>query len=381
MRDTVVVFIGGYLPAKKYGGPVTSIANLVANLGDCYDVKIVSNDHDLNETRRLDGIQDGWNRIGKADVLYIPESAYSQKHFEEILKETKAKAIYLSSIFYYSLNLPAIRAAKKLDVAVILAPRGELCDNALMLGKIKKRAFIAMMNLLSVYGNVFFHATSEEEKKNTIRYLHVPEDHVFLMPNMSGTVKERKNKEKRPGELKMVFLARIQEKKNLLTAIQAACQANGRIQFDIYGPLEQPQYWQQCQHEMEKAPDNVHIEYKGAVDPQEAKSIFANYHCFIFPTLSENYGHVIAESLLCGCPVILSKGTTPWDDLDHRAGRLVALGDISGFTASISQMAAMDQTEFAALQNNIDMYLDEKLKINELKQQYMAMFDTAIREG
>ena len=34
-----------------------------------------------------------------------------------------------------------------------------------------------------------------------------------------------------------------------------------------------------------------------------------NYHFFVFPTLTENYGHVIAESLICNCPVILSKGT------------------------------------------------------------------------
>ena len=38
---------------------------------------------------------------------------------------------------------------------------------------------------------------------------------------------------------------------------------------------------------------------------------------FIFPTLGENFGYVIYESLSCGCPVLMSKDTTPWNDLDN----------------------------------------------------------------
>ena len=75
-NKAIAIFLGGYLPAKKYGGPVTSISNLVENMGDEWDFYIISNDHEFNENRRLPGIQEGWNHVGKAKVLYISENKY-----------------------------------------------------------------------------------------------------------------------------------------------------------------------------------------------------------------------------------------------------------------------------------------------------------------
>lgn len=68
---TVAIFIEGYLPAKKYGGPVTSLANIVDNLGEEYRICIISNNHDLDETEVLPGIQSGWNKVGNAQVVYL----------------------------------------------------------------------------------------------------------------------------------------------------------------------------------------------------------------------------------------------------------------------------------------------------------------------
>ena len=60
--------------------------------------------------------------------------------------------------------------------------------------------------------------------------------------------------------------------------------------------------------------------------------VYQKYDCFLFPTLNENYGHVIAEALANGCQVVLSKGTTPWDDLHLKAGYVCQLDEIDSFT-------------------------------------------------
>jgi hypothetical protein len=41
----------------------------------------------------------------------------------------------------------------------------------------------------------------------------------------------------------------------------------------------------------------------------------AEYDLFLFPTLGENYGHVISEALASGCPVVISD-QTPWRNLE-----------------------------------------------------------------
>ena len=112
--EKILIFIGGYLPAKKYGGPVTSIVNLVDNLSFRFEFFIVSNNHEFGEKEPLADIHDGWNSVGNAQVLYLPEEKYSYREFSKIIKEIKPNFVYISSIFYYKMNFPVILSSKKI---------------------------------------------------------------------------------------------------------------------------------------------------------------------------------------------------------------------------------------------------------------------------
>lgn len=59
---------------------------------------------------------------------------------------------------------------------------------------------------------------------------------------------------------------------------------------------------------------------------------------FLFPTLGENYGHVIFEALAAGCPVIVSD-QTPWQDLEKReVGWVIPLADQQRYCQVIEQI-------------------------------------------
>src|SRR3546814_13762415 len=49
-RPCVAVFLRGYLPGYRSGGPLQSIANLVSRLGDEFDFRIITADRDLGNT-------------------------------------------------------------------------------------------------------------------------------------------------------------------------------------------------------------------------------------------------------------------------------------------------------------------------------------------
>jgi glycosyltransferase involved in cell wall biosynthesis len=63
-------------------------------------------------------------------------------------------------------------------------------------------------------------------------------------------------------------------------------------------------------------PNNVRVNYIGIVRPHEVLATFSKYDLFFFPTSGENYGHVIAESLMAGTPVLISN-KTPWQALQR----------------------------------------------------------------
>ena len=372
----IAIFIGGYLPAKNYGGPVTSIANLVDILGDEYEFWIVSNNHEYKEKKPLKDIKSGWNQVGKAKVIYLPESEFVYARFLEILKEINADVAYLSSVFYLP-NLKFIKVAKKLNVAIVLAPRGELFDNAIRNGKTKKKLYISFLRFMKIYKGVVFHATMEEEMIKLQEYFHIKRDNIFVIPNMHGRLNQREVPDKKSGEMRLIYLARIHEHKNLQVAIKAVTKSKNRIVFDIYGPIEQEAYWKTCEELISTAPSNISIQYKGGLEPQEAKLKYMEYHCSILPTASENYGHSICESLLCGCPVIISKDTTPWNDVDHVVGYTVQLDSIDGFCEAIDTVCSMDANQYACLINRIPDYLDNKLETPKLLEKYRSMFRLA----
>ena len=95
----ILIVTGGYLPAQKYGGPVTSLVNFVSQLGDEYEIEIVTRNHDLHEKKPFDGVLPGFNTVGKAKVLYLPDSELGFQSFNRIIAERKPDCLYLSSIF------------------------------------------------------------------------------------------------------------------------------------------------------------------------------------------------------------------------------------------------------------------------------------------
>ncbi|WP_028520053.1 glycosyltransferase family 4 protein [Ruminococcus flavefaciens] len=374
MKKRIAIFIGGYLPAKKYGGPVTSIANLVENLCDDFDFYIISNDHEFQETERLSGIKQGWNKVGNGKVLYLRESEYSYRRFISILDKVKADMVYLSSVFYYQMNFPAIRAANRLGIPIILAPRGELCEGAMKIGKTKKEIFLCIERASKIFKNTYFQATSEDEETAIKKYLKISNDRIFNLPNMACKVSLSNMEPKSDDCLRLVYISRLVRKKNVLFAIQQIKKCKTKIRFDIYGPIEDKEYWEECKFELADCPDNVIIEYRGAISPGESVSVFKKYNIFVFPTLSENYGHVIAEALAAGCHLIVSKGTTPWDDIHDHGGYALSLNDGDSWSKTIDFVSRMNEDDYLSFNQTLHKYVETKLLNDDLNNSYIDMF-------
>lgn len=369
VKKRILVVMDGFFPGEKFGGPPVSVNNFCSLMSE-YEVYIVTKDHDLNSAERYESITDGWNERENCYVKYLSDSDYGIDAFRKIVNEVKPDFIYLQSLFQ-SCVLPCLIIAKRENIRAILAPRGELCKGAFR-KKYKKIPYIICLRLFGLVKNVCFQSTCDEESEAIMKYLGAKNNNVHLLTNIPSCVNaDFPYKVKESGSAKFIFLSRIHPKKNLLGAISFFKNIKGNVTFDIYGPIEDGGYWHECENIIKTLPDNIKVNYRGLVTHDKTHSTFNKYDAFVFPTFSENFGHVIAEALSSKCPVIISD-QTPWNDVsEYKAGFSFSLDDTCGFTNAIQSIVDSDNAEMS---ENAKEFINSKYNFSQLKKEYTSLF-------
>lgn len=374
----ILIIMSGFFPGKKYGGPPVSIANFCSLMTNhqCY---IVTKNHDMGETKPYANIGRGWNSVGNASVMYLSDQDFNYGSFDTVIKEISPDVIYLQSLFDYKTILPSLKLAKHHNLPVIWASRGELCKGAFK-KKYKKLPYISMCRLLGFTKNVVFQSTSDEETEAIHKYMGVSKDYIKQLPNIPSIPSDTiSHLPKLQGTVKLLFISRIVKKKNLHSALSYLMNVKGDVLFDIYGPLESSEYWNECEGIISRLPSNVKVKYCGAVSHDEVSGIFSTHDTFLFPTFSENYGHVIAESLVNGCLPIISD-QTPWNDINsHDAGWAISLSEEDEFVKAINKVISLDEKSMSEYRKNIKAYIHKKMNIEEIKELYEQLLNIATK--
>ncbi len=366
----LLIVISGYFPGQKYGGPPVSIDNFCELLQE-HQHYIITTNHDFNEVETYD-VPKGWTkRTSNQYVLYLSDKDYHSHTFKTIIQEVSPDILYLQGL-YEQCDLDFLRLAKKNNIPVLLAPRGGLCSGALK-KKYKKIPYLFVLKHSGILNSVFFQSTSKEETSAISHYLGAPHDHIFELDNIPSIPhRQIELLGKEPGIARFVFLSRIVDKKNLLLALSSFATIKGDVVFDIFGPIEDKQYWAQCENVISNLPGNISVHYKGSLSHEQIHSTLSQYHSFLFPTFSENYGHVIVEALTANCIPIISD-QTPWNDVnDYGIGWALPLKQSFSFAEAIQTVVDMDQDELDSRRTKINQYIAKRISVQEIKESYLA---------
>lgn len=395
-KPSLLVFADWYLPGFKAGGPIRSISNLLPHLAADFQTFVVTRDHDIsNRAVRFEGVVPGeWNEVAGSRVMYLGSASFAGVF--RAFRRAMPAVVYLNSFFSrFTFKLLVLRWLRVLPkVPVVLAPRGEFSPGALALKRHKKNIYKTFMFELGLCEKITWHASAEKEKTEILAVLYryrrrevvkvtanIIVAHDLLGLDSGHAQPECKKVEKHPGELKLMHISRISPKKNLLFALKLLQNAPGEISFDIYGPIEDQAYWQQCQTVIRELPRQVKVRHLGDVKPNEVFKVFAGYHFFLFPTLGENFGHVIAESVLAGCPVMVSD-RTPWDYLQERgAGFVMALEDEAAWMKCIVTAVEMGQEEYGKLQVAVRECAVELAKTDAVIESNIQLFKQVMQQS
>jgi glycosyltransferase involved in cell wall biosynthesis len=356
----VLIIMGRYLPGTKDGGPVRSIKNMTDRLGKEYDFYILTADRDHGDLNPYEKIEySNWNQVGNAKVYYAKPHGFDK---ETILNLSHDKdLIYMCGCFNdYARTVLWLKKKGVLKCRVVIASMGLFSPGAFHIKYTKKRLYMGILNSLKMFSGIEWSATSAEEAadiKKRVRVdgtIYLAEDLPRLVSNVHRKPSEYKD------ELRVIFLSRISRKKNLDCAIRILNNVKDcDVVFDIYGFAEDEEYWSRCNEMLRELPKNIKWRYCGAADAEKVVECFSNYDIFLFPTLAENYGHVIFESLSGGCvPIISDK--TPWTaEKLGDCGVVIALEREDLFSDAIEKYSRMDKTKLEELSQKCIRYASE----------------------
>jgi glycosyltransferase involved in cell wall biosynthesis len=357
-KPTILIFVRHYIPGYKHGGPIRSIANLTAVLGDEYDFRIVTSDRDAADAGpypHLTG-RDEWLTVGKAKVRYLSPSQKSMFNIARIMNATPHDTLYLQSfldpVFSVKLLL-ARRLGLSPKARCVIAPRGEFSPGAMQLKTAKKRAFLMASRGIGLHRNLIWQASTEREMGEIKRAMDAVATDIRTAVNLTAPVDRETapvhNPRSEDEALRIIFLSRISPMKNLEFALEALMLVRLPVTFDIYGEFNDLGYWEHCQTLISKMPDHVSVSYHGGLEHHEVKATLAQHDLFFLPTRGENYGHAIVESFAAGTPVLISDAT-PWRNLaDAGAGRELPLGNPEIFAAAIDRFAQLSSAKQARM--------------------------------
>jgi glycosyltransferase involved in cell wall biosynthesis len=365
----VFITIPWFLPAYKAGGPIQSIANLVAQYIDA-EFYIFCSNKDLNG-EILEAVScNKWVQYnGKTKVWY--DNGLNTK--SNLVKQNIAinpAVIFIIGLFSWQYNIvPLLYLSKGKKV---LSIRGMLHDGALSQKKAKKKIFLMLFKLIGIKNKIAFHSTDNDES-NFIKKQFGDNVKIDVASNYPRLFANAIKLEKKVGYLKLVTIALISPMKNHLFILQALARTKKNIEYNIYGPIKDTAYWNECLNQIALMPYNVLVKYNGEINPTEVEEMLNENHVFVMPSKSENFGHSIVEALSAGKPVITSQNT-PWNLLEaNKAGLNI---DISAdnILQAIDFFADLNATEFDAFSFGAKKYISTKINLDLLHSQYKNMF-------
>lgn len=364
-----------FWPQKNSGGPPISIMNLVQSIKDQFDIYIISKNHEINDDKPLEGIVFGWNQFEFGKAYYTKKDEHTFKNITRLIEDVEPDVIYQNSFFSIDDLLPVLVYKKKhKNVKVIVAPRGEFYPERLQVGKLKKTVYGKLFRYSGLLKDVYFQGTGQEECMQEKVFLGISDNYLINIQNISLPVKGLHGSiEKKPNELKLVYIARIHPTKNTLKAIEWLGGLSGNIQYDIYGSIENEIYWKQCQDAISRLPQNITVRYKGVIDHEQVASTIAGYHAYYMPTTGENFGHSIVEAMLMGKPVVISD-QTPWTDVNGNGGFAISLNDETAFITALQNLYEMDEALYCIFEKKIQEYIGKKMNIEETVCNYITAF-------
>lgn len=239
-------------------------------------------------------------------------------------------------------NIGAAAAARRLGIPLVISPHGMMEPWAMAYRRGRKTVAWRLYQRRILRQARGLCATAGREAGPI--HARLPGLPVAVIPNgvaCPATVPDRSHRDTATVRT-LFYMSRIHPKKNLVTLLDAWGPLAARFpdwRLRIAGPDELG-HSAELQHKVVAMGLQHSVRIEGAVPETGKREAFADADLFILPTLSENFGIVVAEALAEGVPAIVSNGA-PWESLVTEGCGWFTGTDAASLGAAMAEAMAM----------------------------------------
>lgn len=346
---------------------------MVRSLHANYEFYILTTDTDAGETSPMKGVvTDRWVNFGDncAKVIYLSKKKLSIRNVLMIINEVKPHRIFINGIYSFYFSIVPVYFFSQIS---IIHTRGMTYQGALSQKSIKKKWFIFFIKTFNIFGKATL-CVSDDKESSTVEILFGKKYQIKKAQNFPSKFNTLPSLAKESSELKLISIALISPMKNHLLVLEALKKLMYKVQWMIYGPIKDKNYWDLCLNKIKELPSNIKVIYGGEIRPERVVEALNEAHFFILPSLSENFGHALYESMVAGKPIITSYNT-PWNNLHENDAGYNSFLNVKDLNACIVNACMLNQEEYNLKVLKVKKYVETAMNFKEIENQYFDLFE------
>ena len=302
-------------------------------------------------------------------VLTINDGDYKKffLNFKEIIIEFDVLHIFSGWNFYvpYLIN-QGIKFKKK----VFFSPLGQLDEWSLNQKRLKKKLALNffLKNALNKCNAII--VASEKEKKDVNKIISnkvLVLGHGVDIPENDILLRKKFNENKK----KLIFISRLHYKKGIKNLIEAWIEANlEKWELSLYGPMTDDLNFKMDLKNIKN------LKIQNAVYGNAKIDLILKSDLLILPSLSENFGLIIAESLSLGLPVATTS-KTPWTNITDdkfNCGWLIN-ESVAGISSFLKKIENISINELKIKSNNGISYIKKEFNNKDIIKNYINAYE------
>lgn len=339
----VLHIVPSYVPAYRYGGPIYSVHALCQALTRQPNISLevwttsVDGPNDLAvplaTVLMVEGVQVRYFKVPNLRRLF-----YAPSMAAALRKEVAGfDLLHLHSVYLYP-TYSAAKTAQALGRPYVWSPRGMLVPE-LINGRnsLLKRAQIALFERNNLKRASLLHFTSAAESQDYAR-CKLPKRPELVLENGVDAPALPALPAARSG---LLFVGRISWKKGLDRLLGALALLPQALILSIAGNDEenlQPQLMQLAV----QLGVNTRVRWLGSVLGPAKWQLYSQAAVTVVPSLSENFGNVVAEALAMGCPVVTTPGVGASTVVENCDAGEICDGSSDALATAIARLLAAD---------------------------------------